>query len=138
MAETKGKFRVGDYVELADRYSIEKFDTEGDILIRWVDNCMGTAWNVALRVLKNFCYRYKGDLPYRYEGDTPIYEPNYFIVRGYIMVDSEYRYIIENADSSRVYITLESNLEYRAKRMTKAEIEAELGYKIEIVEDKEN
>lgn len=128
MAETKGKFRVGDYIELIDRHSRGKFDSEGDILIQWVDNCMGTARDMALTILKNFSYK----------GDLPIYESNYFIVRGYIMVDSEYRYIIENINSSRVYITLESNLEYRAKRMTKAEIEAELGYKIEIIEDKEN
>lgn len=128
MAETKGKFRVGELVSLRD-ISDRKFDTEGNILYKWANDCMGTNKDKALAVLKNFSFRENGYLPY---------EPDRYIVRGYIMVDSEYRYIIENIISSRVYITLESNLDYRAKRMTKAEIEAELGYKIEIVEDKEN
>lgn len=127
MAETKGKFRVGDWVRIKD-ISQTKFDTEGDILLKWANDCMGTHKDLALIILRNFFYR---DL-------NLLYEPNSYIVRGYIMVDSEYRYIIENVNSSRVYITLESNLEPRAKRMTKAEIEAKLGYKIEIVEDKEN
>lgn len=128
MAETKGKFRVGDCVGLRD-ISDRKFDTEGDILYKWANDCMGTNKDKALAVLKKFSFRDIGHIPHY---------TNRYIVRGYIMVDSEYRYIIENVNSSRVYITLESNLEYRAKRMTKAEIEAELGYKIEIVEEEEN
>lgn len=128
MAETKGKFRVGDYVRIKN-FSERKFDFTGDILIKWANDCMGTNKDMALTVLKNFNYRDYYHLPY---------VKNSYIVRGYIMVNSEYRYIIENESQARVYITLESNLEYRAKRMTKAEIEAELGYKIEIVEDKEN
>lgn len=127
MAETKGKFRVGDLVGLRD-LSDKKFDLEGNILYKWANDCMGTHKDKALAVLKNFSFRENDYLPY---------EPDRYIVRGYIMKDSEYRYIIENVNSSRVYITLESNLEPRAKRMTKAEIEAELGYKIEIVEDEE-
>lgn len=128
MAETKGKFRVGDLVGLRD-ISDRNFDVEGDILLKWANDCMGTHKDEALAVLKNFSFR---DISY-----LPHYV-NRYIVRGYIMKDSEYRYIIENTNNSRVYITLESNLEPRTKRMTKAEIEAELGYKIEIVEEEEN
>lgn len=131
MAETKGKFRVGDLVGIRD-ISESKFDLEGNILYKWANDCMGSHKDEALAVLKNFSFRENTYLAH-YTNYT-----NHYIVRGYIMKDSEYRYIIESMNDSRVYITLESNLVPRAKRMTKAEIEAKLGYKIEIVEEEEN